>query len=201
MTDALAQIDWAARDLLHRVDAVLIRDGAPDEHPIWAQLRELGALPSDVYEFFARWQPQTIAPTETALALIRESLQYHHSTLIESASLTTDGWHGPAADAFHARWLSHAAAIAGDDATLDGQVAAIVGALRALDEWARHWRSELARTVLSCLTSAEAVALHEPNDPSAAAAAARIGARILRVGAEAITDGDHLLGRLRAAPV
>jgi len=193
MTDALAHIDWAARDLIDRVEAALVRYGAPDEHSIWSELRDVGAMPADVYEFLASWPPAHTSPTTTALELIRERLQYQHTTLTDAAVASGAGWQGPSAEAFHRRWHAYASGIAGGSGSLDQRVEATAGYVNALAEWARHWRTELAGTLLACLTSAEAVALHDPDNSASAAAAATIGVRILRVGSGAIRAGEAIV--------
>lgn len=203
MMDALSQLDWAARDLLGKVDDLLLRHGAPDGHPIWPQLRELGALPVDVYEFLYGWDPAELDPTRSALGQVQEALQYQHATLADAADLATEAWPGSAGNAFIDRWRSYAATVAGTDTTIDHRLADTVAYLVAVGDWARTWRQELARTILSCLTSTEAITLHDPKPDAAARAAATIGARILQVGAHAINAGESLLGnwRQRLAPL
>lgn len=192
IVDALSQLDWAARDLLGKVDDLLLRHGAPDGHPIWTQLRELGALPIDVYEFLYAWDPADLDPATSAVSQVRESLQYQHATVSDATTLANEAWPGHAGDAFIQRWQSYAAVLAGTDDTIDGRLADTISYLTAVADWARTWRQELARTILSCLTSTEAITVHGTAQDAAARAAATIGARILSVGAHAITAGDSL---------
>jgi hypothetical protein len=182
--DALTRIEPVARELLARVDAVLVSHGAPADHPIWAHLRRLNATPGDAVAFFADGDAE---PLLAAGAAVREQGADYRATAIPARV----AWQGAVGELYAAQaaalhaYLDAAAHRLDDTATYVDAVA----------EWWRRVRGDVAVALAEVLTSAQAVALSAAQSgPDAVSAAADIGAHVLAAAARAHDAGYDLLG-------
>jgi hypothetical protein len=203
--DVLSRIADPGRDLLGRVDATLLAAGAPPEAPIWPLLRRVGALPGDALEFAAGLD--AVAMTDAADEFRVAAREFADRGTDLAGYVEGGHWTGTGAEAFARVWHGLAAHI-GDGASpeqesLSGRLVAQASYLDSLASWIAELRAELASTLATCLTSAEAVTLHgtevrgpahdpAPVSPAAVAAAAAIGARVLGTVADALRAGHDL---------
>jgi hypothetical protein len=197
--DALDRIAPVARDLVARVDALLVRHGAPPDHPVWAELRRLGTVPGDAVEFFARVD---VMELRTSAARLRAQAEHFAAAAIPPEV----HWHSTAGESYSA----HAAALA---AHLDGMIARLTAMAEYADavaDWFGRARNTMAMALADVLAASEAIVLRPGQDPESAVpagtlrAAADIGAHLLAAAAQARADGHDLLydwrGRLDALP-
>ena len=92
--DALDRLAAPARELLSRVDGMLTRIGAPEDHPLWPLVRRLRVLPGDAVAALAAVEPAPLSAAGPALRTL--SGQY------AQPRATPPDWAGPAAEAFTA---------------------------------------------------------------------------------------------------
>jgi hypothetical protein len=199
--DLLDRIHPVARDLLDRVDAVLVAGGAPAGDPIWPLLRRLGALPGELVGQLAAVTPDTLARAAAPLRAQADG----YATAAGSVPAPV-AWQGAAADGFATTWSTLAGHLGGAPDTMAGR---LVDTARYLDEvaaWVVRARRELAGALADCLGSTEAAALRTvPTDglvPSwlapvatpreAVRAAATLGTHLLGVVAEVVDDGQRI---------
>lgn len=202
--DPLDHLAGPSAELLARVDALLVDAGAPANHPIWALLRRLGALPGDAVGTVDALRS---APLAAAAPPLRELIREYD---VVRASLAEGGsWEGAGADAFAAQRGALATYLAGGEESLTGRLATTASYAEALAEWVAQSRDRLARTLAEVLGSAEAVAVvtggattpstgaHDGDQGATQAragqAAAEIGARVLATVAEAYDQAEALL--------
>lgn len=186
--DALELLEPAAGELLSRSDGVLARAGAPEGHEILRLLRLTGRLPADLVAEVAAWDPAIL---EARAEVLREQAQRHRDIAVDLSQPVP--WEGTAASAFGVRLT--AASRQSDE--LASTAASLGSHYAELASWVRVARHQLAQTLASVLSSAEAVTLCtatlSPATPSTAmpatdsmapleraAAATRIGTIVLR---------------------
>jgi hypothetical protein len=188
--DLLDRVHAPAADLLSRVEDILVRSGAPADHPLWPLVRRLAVLPSTALAEVSALAPAQLRATADQLAGVSDAL--HQSV----ASVPTDlASQGAAADGFGAAWHSLANQISGASGSAD-RIEATVAALRDAADWAAGLRRDLAGEIGACLGSAEAVSVRTVSgvpDPATIRAAADIAARVLAVLAAAVDDGWGLI--------
>jgi hypothetical protein len=211
--DLLDRVYPVAQDLLGRIDATLLTGGAPADHPIWALLRRVGALPGDVVTHLAAVAPDGLTGASDAMHRHADGYRQRADAVPMPAA-----WTGPAADAYAAAWSALSAHLAGSGSdTLAGRLADTAAYLDEMRGWLVRGRRALAGTVAECLGSAEAVTLHSapdtadwlaghgtgsgvPSPTAAVRAAATLGAHLLQTAAEIVDDGrllhDRWAGRL-----
>jgi len=204
--DALDRIEPVARDLLVRVDAALIDHGAPADHPLWAQLRRVGAAPGDVVAFFAAGDPGV-------LRRAAEALRARAAVFADVRLPVARAWQGAAGEAF----AVHAAALqahlgAADEDSIAGRWSATASYVEDLADWFAGARVALARTLADVLSSTQAIAVAScpvfTGDVAevaryastaiprqALAAAADIGAHVLATAADHLAEGHDLRSR------
>jgi len=187
--DALDQVAAPAGELLARVDDLLARVGAPDDHPVWPLLRRVRALPSEAAGAVVAL---SAAPIEAVAGELRGHAATHEEA--RSALRVAVGWDGAAAEAFTAyrQDLCDHLASAADD------LAAVADAAHDVAEWAVRARSRLATTLAEVIASAEAVAV-VVGAPDAAHAAATIAVRVLATVDAIAADGESVLRTTAAA--
>lgn len=191
--DRLDDLVGLADLLLVRVDDVLASVGAPPGHPVWTQLRRVRLLPADAVRAVAGLRPDALA--DAAPLLRHQARQYAD---IASSLPAAGHWTGDAADAYDAgrrRMVEHLSA---DPASLAERLEASADLGAALLDWMWQTRSALAGTLADVLSCAEAVLLTAdtevgPASRDAAAAAAEIGAQLLRTVADAYDAAEDLL--------
>jgi hypothetical protein len=193
--DPLDRLAGPVRDLLGRVDGALMATGAPADHPIWALLRRVGALPGEAVAAVADLRPEPLVQAAADLRVIAD--EYAAVRVGEP-----DGWTGPAAEAYAARWRDLARHLGGEGPdSMAGRLAATAEYLAETAGWIAVARRELARALAAALGSAEALRLRTAAD---AVAAAAIGARVLAAVAQAQDRGwtlaDRWAGRLDELP-
>jgi hypothetical protein len=188
--DALDRVAAAGRDLLGRVDDVLVAGGAPAGDPVWPLLRRAGALPGDLLDQLLGADPQ---PLYDAADQLRGDARALGDTVDSIPGVA--GWRGAAADAYAGQW---SAAV--------GQVDRITGRLGASGDyaadvaaWVATTRRQLAGAVAECLGSTEAATVRlarpGPPEPTVCAAAAAIAAHLLTVALDAADAGEALRQR------
>lgn len=176
MSDLLARVDDVARDLLSRVDAILLVAGVPAGHPAAALLPEARALPGEAFAGFAGMSPAALADAAHALRGLLDRYAVEHRRLAARPR-----WEGATAAAA----LSRAAGLTGrlhgsGGDTLGGRLAATVRYLEEVAGWLSAARDAMAVTVARCLTSAEAVTVRAAVPPEAVAADWRGGGAAIR---------------------
>jgi hypothetical protein len=180
--DALDRLAEPAQELLSRVDDTLIRGGAPDDHPLWPLLRRLRVLPGDAVAAVSALRPAPLAATGPALRTL--SGEY-------AQPQAPPDWHGPAAEAFSARWTTLSAYV---EQGLAERLAATAAYAEAVADWLGRTRLAVARTLATVMTSAQAVTLGTGAEPGQVVrAAADIAARVLGTLADAYAQADQLL--------
>jgi uncharacterized protein YukE len=171
--DALELLEPAASELLSRSDGVLARSGAPEGHEILRLLRLTGRLPADLVAEIVTWNP---AALDARAEVLREQAERHRDIASELSKPVP--WEGPAASAFGVRL--NAAAKQSEE--LADSASSLAVHYTELASWVRVARRQLAQTLASVLSSAEAVTLctvtMAPLERSAAAI--RIGTIVLR---------------------
>jgi hypothetical protein len=205
--DALDRIEPIVRGLLARVDAALIAHGAPAGHPLWEQLRRLGATPGDVVAFFATTGP---AP----LGRAAESLRARVAVLADVRLHADAAWQGAAGEAFaaHASAMQDHLGTGAGEGSICGRWLATASYVDEIAGWFAGARMALARTLAEVLSSAQAVAVASCPEFTgdvaegaqfaataiprrALAAAADIGAHVLAAAATLLAEGDDLRSR------
>ena len=183
MTDFLDRLAEPAEDLLSKVDAVLVRVGAPADHPLVPLLRHLGALPGEAVAAVTTLGVQPLSATGPALRNISHSYA--------RVRVTAPDWHGRAADAF----TNHLTALSAHvEHNLSGRLAGTACFADAVADWAGRTRRAVAGTLATVLASAEAVTVVCGAEPDQLArAAADIAARVLGTVADAYAEGEALL--------
>lgn len=192
--DALDQLAGPAAGLLNQVDDLLARAGAPAHHPIWPLLRRLRTLPGEAVGAVAALQRAPLAAAGPSLGALAREYEDARADLADGGS-----WEGVGAEAFAAHRASLAAYLADGPESMTGRLAATASYADALAEWVTHTRAALAESLADVLGSVEAVAVvtgagSDPQ-PTAAQAAAEIGARVLGTVAEAYDEAETLLHR------
>jgi hypothetical protein len=183
--DALDRLAGPAHDLLSRVDDMLTRAGAPDDHPLWPLLRRLRVLPGDAVAAVAALRPAPLVAAGSALRTL--SSQYAQPPAWQGQG----AWQGPAAEAFTARWTTLSAYV---EQGLAGRMADTAAYAEAVADWASRTRLAVARTLAAVMTSAEAVTLRTGAEPGQVVrAAADIASRVLGAVADAYAQADLLL--------
>jgi hypothetical protein len=205
--DALDRIEPMVRDLLARVDAALIAHGAPADHPLWAQLRRLGAAPGDVVAFFAATDP---LPMRRAA----ESLRGRAALLDDIRPHAEPAWQGAAGESFaaHAAAMQQHLGTSADEGSICGRWSATASYVDDVADWFAAARMALARTLAEVLSSAQAIAVAAcpvfTGDVAelaqfgatavprqALAAAADIGAHVLATATTLLEESHDLLSR------
>jgi len=189
--DALDHLAGPAGELLERVDDLLARWGAPDDHPIWPLLRRVCALPGEVCA-------AVVALSRDPLDAVTRDVGVHVRDYqeVRAALSTPVAWDGAAGDAFaaHRAGLADGAAAAGED------LAATAAAADEVAEWIDRSRRELAAVLGEVIASAEAVEVVS-GSTGAASAAATIGVCVLAAVDTVIDDGDAILRTTATAGV
>jgi hypothetical protein len=202
--DALDNLVTPASDLLGRVDDLLVRAGAPGDHPIWPLLRRLGVLPGEAVGALVALSPAPLAAAASALRDLMGEYDEAYAVLARGGS-----WEGAGAEAFAAHRGALASQIAGGADNLSARLAATAAYADATASWIADARSSLAAALADVLASAEAVAVVAGGglaaeaetmrpagvSPASATAAARIGARILSAVLDAYEAAELLLHR------
>jgi len=186
--DALDHLAGPGLELLDRVDDLLVRAGAPDDHAIWPLLRRVRALPG---EAAAAVVALSRGPLDVAARDVRLLVRGYDE--VRGALSTPVAWEGAAGDAFatHRAGLADGVVAAGDD------LAAIAATADEVAEWIDRSRRGLAAVLGEVIASAEAVEVVS-GSTGAASAAATIGACVLAAVDTVIDDGDAI--PRRAAP-
>jgi hypothetical protein len=182
--DPFDQLAGPAHELLSRVDTILTRAGAPDDHPLWPLLRGLRALPGDLVTAVAALEPAPLSAAGSALRTI--SRRYAQPS-------APPEWRGAAAETFTARWASLSAHV---EQSLAGRLADTAAYVDAVVDWVSRTRLAVARTLAVVLSSGEAVAVavgSGAHPAEVARAAADIAARVLRTIADAYAEADELM--------
>jgi hypothetical protein len=192
--DALDRLAEPARPLLSNVDNVLVRTGAPGDHPIWPLLRRLRVLPGDAVAAVAALGPAPLAAAGPALRALSGEYAQPQATL--------PAWQGPAAEAFAARWTTLSAYV---EQGLAERLADTAGYAEAVADWVSRTRLALARALAAVMTSAQAVTLGTCTEPGQVVrAAADIASHVLGTVADAYAEADLLReswsGRLNELP-
>jgi uncharacterized protein YukE len=211
--DILDRVSEPARDLLRRVDSILLAAGAPADHVIWPLLRRAGALPGDVVESFVVMRPAPLRASARELRSRADQLAEESANLASAVAGTE--WRGDAAEEFGVRWRGLSAHLgtraASDEASLAGRLAAMASYVDSVASWMDDARQALARTLGDALSSAEAVRLRDVPAgvagvvrSAAIAAAAAIAADVLQTALEQLTiaEDEHTtwVGRLDELP-
>ena len=192
--DALDRLEPVVRPVLHRVDEALTTLGAPPEHPIWDHLRRVGATPGDAVLFFVELRPVRL---RAAAQRLREQAMGYEAAAVP----VNPPWQGGAGEAFAAHATGLGAHLRGDEG-LAGALRASASYVDAVADWGQRSRDRMARALAEVMASAQAVtvraqtALAHVVRPDATAdllgavvAAADIGAALLVVAEEAVSDG------------
>lgn len=212
MTDQLDQLIAVADPLLRRVDDRLATVGAPGGHEVWAELRRVRLLPGDAVRAVAALRPAAIL--DSAAELRADARAYAD---LADALPSPGEWSGAAADAYEQARRRTAERLNGGPDSLGRRMEATADLAEALTEWMSRARAELAEALAAVCLTTEALTLsghssgsgHAPGlggSPSEeAAAAAAIGAVLLRVIADSYDRADPLLdgytGLQNALPV
>jgi hypothetical protein len=190
MTDALARVVPVAAPLLRDVDATLASLGAPDTHPVWRLLGAVGMTPVGLVEFVAELEPDRL---RAAGQRLREwARTYAEGSIPDEAS-----WQGEAARHYAVTLSGLRDHVEGLGARLTATASYVDG----LAEWQQQLRDDLARALARVMSSGEAAALRmrqtRHSDPGAltgaVAAAADIGAVLLRVAQEAGAHAQDII--------
>ncbi len=209
--DLLDEVAESGRGLLARVDAVLTAGGAPAGDPVWPLLREMRALPGDVFAAVIDTAPAPFDVAVDRMATLLAAYRAEHALLA-----TAPAGAGATADVLRAQ----CAALAGHLNASPGSLADRLDATRVfLDEttgWLAGSRQQMAVAMARCLGSADAVVLHATPAASAGQvvaawlsgdlrrtgqprevclAAARLAVPILAAGAAAYRSGRELSAR------
>lgn len=192
--DELDRLAEAGGDLLQRVDTLLARGGAPDDHRVWPLLRGIGALPGAAFESFAALRPTPLAAAGHA---VRQHIRRYDDAC---ATLTAQvHWSGTAASAFTVARTALVSHLDQGPESLVGRLESTAGYADALADWVDRSRLALARILAEVLGSAEAVTVvgayrsDEPVSPREAYAAAEIAARVLAALSVAYDGAERLL--------
>ena len=188
--DLLDRVRPAAADLLGRVDSALLTLGAPADHPVWALLRAVGAVPSEAVVHFAELSAGPLA--EAAAAMRHSTSEWHEVATGLPSSVESEG---VAAQAYANAWPG----VAGHLADLAGRLDDTAAYLDAVAEWVARSRLSLAGTLAACLGSREALVLRSAEvsggDRAAVTAAADLAAQVLAIVAHCLDDGWRLRDR------
>jgi hypothetical protein len=161
MIDALDRVEPVARQLVARIDAVLVRHGAPADHQVWSLLRRLAVTPSDAVEFAVALDPGAV---RAAADRIRAQIDRYAAHPVPRQL----PWSGPAAQAFaevagslaaHLGGSASLRSAAADPDTLLGRLLATASYVDDLAGWCVRSRAAMATTLADVLSSAEAVIL------------------------------------------
>lgn len=188
--DRLDELLAVADPLLRRVDEVLSTIGAPGGHEVWSELRRVRLLPGDASRAVAALRPEAIR--EAGPELRADARAY--ADLADALPLA-DSWSGEAADAYEVARRSAAEHLNGGPGSLGARMEATADLAESLTGWMVDARGGLAGTLAEVMLSAEAVAVLDGDHPPAdrAAAAAVIGARLLRIIADSYDEAEDLL--------
>ena len=156
--DTITRVEDAARDLLARVDAILLAAGVPAGHPVTRLLPLARALPGEAFAGFAAASPAAVSDTaHTLLGLLDGYATEHHRLAVRPR------WEGATADAALARAVGLAEHLYGHaDDTLGGRLSATARYLAEVAAWLSASRDAMAVTAARCLASAEAVTVRSP---------------------------------------
>jgi hypothetical protein len=188
--DRLDELLTAAEPLLGRVDDVLSGIGAPGGHDVWRELRRVRLLPGDATRVVAALRPTAIL--DAAPELRADARVY--ADLADALPLA-DGWTGEASEAYEKARRGTAEHLNGGPDSLGHRMSATADLADSLTAWMLQIRADLAAALAAAMLSTEAVVLagvdHLPSDQ--AAAAATIGARLLRVIADGYDEAEDLV--------
>lgn len=148
--DALHRLVAVAGGLLGQIDRALLRQGAPENHPVWRLLREVGALPGEAVEALAGWQADAWWELRAGLKVERD--RYEQVLELLHRPVTWEGLSGGAAAA-QLTALSRATEQAAE--RLDRTDLH----LREREQWLSDSRDAVARALARAMSSIEAVAL------------------------------------------
>jgi hypothetical protein len=181
--EPLDELSPPAADLLARVDDLLGRVGAPEQHPVWPLLRRVRVLPGEAVAGVAALRPAPLAATGAAVRTLAGGYADASATLARA----TGGWEGPAAEAYaaHRGDLRARVDVAGQ------RLVAVAERVDAAASWVYAARQRLSVALAEVLGSAEAVAVVR-GDADAPVAAADIAARVLGAVDELAADADRL---------
>jgi hypothetical protein len=173
--DLITRVDDAARDLLARVDAILLAAGVPAGHPVARLLPAARALPGEVFAGFADASPAALNDVARALRGLLDGYATEHLRLA-----VRPRWEGATAEAALARATGMAEHLYGHaDDTLGGRLSATARYLIEVAAWLSASRDAVAATVARCLASAEAVTVRS--------------AQLRAVSGRAIPEGSGML--------
>jgi hypothetical protein len=182
----LGRLEPVARQLLRDVDDALLTLGAPPGHPVWALLRDTGAMPAEVVAFFVDAEPHRL---RSAARELRDRAGAYAATAIP----TGVPWEGGAGEAYTARAHSLNVHLRSDMTGAMGETASYV---EEIASWYERSRDRIARALGEVLSSAQTVTVrtHHAVDPASIGAAADIAAHVLAAAASALDDGRDLPG-------
>lgn len=203
--DLLDRITPAAEDLLARVDAALRVQGAPADHPIWPQLRRLGATPAQALAFFTTVDPVGLRATGAAM----QSQAREYALIQIPVRVAWDGAGGESYTRLARTLAAHLDAPTDPDGqvrSMTGRLAATASYVEDVADWSASARHGMAHALAEAITSAQAVTVRScaaltddagPLPAGVVTAAADIGAHVLAVASAALADGYDLLSRWR----
>jgi hypothetical protein len=188
--DRLDELLTAAEPLLGRVDDVLSGVGAPGGHDVWRELRRVRLLPGDAARAVAALRPTAILDATPELRADARA----YADIADALPLA-GGWTGEASEAYEKARRSTAEHLNGGPDSLGHRMSATADLADSLTAWMLQIRDDLAVTLAAVMLSTEAIVLtggdHLPSDQAAAAAA--IGARLLRVIADGYDEAEDLV--------
>ena len=195
LMDLLDRVMVPAADLLGHVDDLLTSHGAPPEHPVWALMRRVGALPGGALAQVAALDAERHPGRRAARSPHRPPTCRPRWPTCRRPSPAT----GVAATAYASRWADVSGQIADDHDGLAGRVTATASYLHDVADWesttrhdarGRGWRAVSGRPRRSrCAPRSGAISV-----PAAILAAADIAAHVL----ESVAPSDR--GWLGGAP-
>lgn len=157
--DALERLFRVATGLLGQVDRTLLQQGAPAGHPVWALLREVGALPGEAIEALVDWRADSWLELRAGLAV--EHDRYEETLEQLRRPVTWEGYAGDAARARHGA-LTRAIEEAADRLSRTDRH------LAEQEEWLSNSRDTVARALATVMGSTDAVTLVTGMDGSTA---------------------------------
>jgi hypothetical protein len=202
--DALERLFRVATGLLGQVDRTLLQQGAPANHPVWALLREVGALPGEAIEALVEWRADSWLELRAGLAVERD--RYERALELLRRPVSWEGFAGQAAGAQQGA-LTRATEEAAD------RLARTDLHLSEQEQWLSSSRDLVARALARVMSSTDAVTLVTGMDGTtavvtsgpvgldatvAARSAAEIGVTLLTALAECWRDAQLLEGQWTA---
>jgi hypothetical protein len=190
MMDLLDRVLVPGEELLGRVDQTLETAGVPPEHDLAALLRTVGLLPGEALDCVARFRQETFA--DLAIELRNQADGYAGRRAQVESEVSRTPWDGWAGSAFTSHWTALAEHLGDgeqpDEQSMAGRLLALRAYLNDVCDWISGARRDFALTVGEALGSIEAVRVRSAGD---AAAAAAIGAKVLRTADAVLQDGFH----------